>query len=468
MLRKIAFALLFKATMASAADNLVEVYQLALQNDPTFRAAQATLRAGLEEEIKGRAELLPKVNVTAGFGLNQAQNRGQFPAGGILFPSNTDIGTQSKSWGVSLSQPVFDLSAWFRFRRGQELSEQAQTRFAAEQQAVIQRVAEAYVQVLRALANLEASRSQETATERQLEQARARFEVGLAAITDVREAEAAHDIAVAQRLADEGTLKVAKEQLSVLTGRPHEEVWSLKEGYPITQPDPPAVEKWIEFAEQNNYDIKVAALARAAALQAARAAKAEHLPKITANLSYSESRSENDFHNLAPLSASDRYFNFPRNANQGALSLNLTMPLFAGGAISANSRQAQAEYDRSAEEYLGTVRRTVQNTRAEYINVVTGVARAQAAQQAVLSSRSSLEATEAGYEVGTRNIVDVLTAVRALHAAMRDYESVRLDYLLASLRLKRLAGTLSPADLAELNRWLTPPKDSSHEAPLPK
>lgn len=438
------------------ADNLLHIYELALQNDPTFRAAQASLRVGLEESIKGRAELLPKLNVNAGFGLSHIQNRGQFPAGGILFPSNTDIGSHTKSWGVSLSQPIFDLSAWFRFRRGQELTEQAKARFATEQQKLILRVAEAYIQILRAQANLEASRAQETATHRQLEQAQERFEVGLAAITDVREAEAAHDLSVAQRLADEGALKVAKEQISILTGQPHEDVWRLKDDYPVTSPDPPEAEKWIEFARQNNYDIKVAALSRTVALQSAQAAGAEHLPKITANLSYSETRSRNDFHNLAPLSANERYFNFPRNANQGALSLNLEMPLFAGGAINASRRQAYAEYNKSEEEYLGTVRTTVQGTRAEYINVVTTVARLQATRQAVLSSRSSLEATEAGYEVGTRNIVDVLTATRALYATLRDYESARLDYILASLRLKRLAGTLSPEDIHELNRWLQP------------
>lgn len=466
MLRKIVLIVLIQAMgvakEASAADKLLDVYQLALQNDPTFRAAQASLRAGLEEEIKGRAELLPKVNVTAGFSLNQTQSRGQFPAGGILFPSNTDIGTETKTWGISLSQPIFDLSAWFRFRRGQELSEQAKTRFAADQQALILRVAEAYVEILRAQANLAASRSQEDASLRQLEQARERFDAGLAAITDVREAEAAHDLAVAQRLADEGALKVAKEQLSVLTGRPHQEIWSLKEDYPIAPPNPQDVEQWIQFAQQNNYDIKAAALARNAAFKTALAAKAEHLPKITAALSYSETRSENDFHNLTPLSASDRFFNFPRNVNQGALSLNLTMPLFAGGAINATRRQTFAEYDRTEEEYLGVVRRTVQNTRAEYISVVTAAARAQATLQAVVSSRSSLEATEAGYEVGTRDIIDVLTAVRALYAAIRDSEGARLDYVLASLRLKRLAGTLSPADIRELNRWLKPPA-----APLP-
>lgn len=441
----------------ATADNLLDIYQLALQNDPTFRAAQASLRAGLEEENLGLAGLLPQVNVDAGFGLNRTESRGQFPAGGTLFPSNTDVGTETKTWGVSLEQPIFDLSAWFRFRRGQELTEQAKAQFSADQQDLIIRVAEAYVEVLRALANLRASRAQEDATQRQLEQARERFEVGLVAITDVRDAEAAHDLSVANRLADEGALRVAQEQLSILTGRQHKDFWVLQEDYPVVDPDPLDRDQWVKFARQHNYDIKVAVLSQDAAMQAARAAGAEHLPKITANMSYSENRSENDYNNLSPRPGEQRYTNFPRNTNQGALSLNVTMPLFAGGGISASRRQAYAEYERAQEDYLGALRNTVQGTRAEYINVVTDVARVQARNQAIISNRSSLEATEAGYQAGTRTLVDVLIAVRTLYSAIRDYANSRLDYVLAKLRLKRNAGTLSPADIRELNRWLEKP-----------
>lgn len=444
------------ARFAAAADSLLDVYQLALQNDPTFRAAQASLRAGLEEQNLGRAGLLPKIDVNAGFDLNLSQSRGQFPAGGTLFPSNTDIGSETKRWGVSLQQPIFDLTAWFRFERGQELTQQAKVQFAADQQSLILRVAEAYLQVLRSRANLDASRAQEAATQRQLELSNQRFEVGLAAITDVRQAEAAHDLAVANRLADEGAEQVALQQLSVLTGRQHTQLALLKEGYPVSPPDPAKSERWVEFARLHNYDIQVADLARNAALQAARAAGAEHLPKIAANLGYSESRSENDYHNLTAVRGG-RYEAFPRNNNQGSLSLTATMPLFAGGGISAGRRKAYAEYDRTSESYLGTLRNTEQSTRAEYINVMTHVARTRAGKQAVISGQSSLEANEAGYEVGTRNIIDVLNAVQTLFSASRDYANARIDYVLSKLRLQRLAGTLSPEDITSLNQWLQPP-----------
>lgn len=457
MLRKV-LSLLFSFLFAgsAAADNLADIYELALQNDPTFRAAQASFRAGLEEEKLGRAELLPEVNVNAGYNQARTEGRGAFPAGTTLFPNNTNTDSETGNWGISLDQPIFDLSAWFRFQRGQELTQQAKAQFAVDQQSLIIRVAEAYVQVLRAIANLKASQAEESATQRQLEQARQRFEVGLIAITDVREAEAAHDLAVANRLADEGAIGVALEQLSVLTGRPHSNLWVLQEDYPVVKPDPMNNEQWVEFARENNYDIKAAAYAREAALQTARAAGAEHLPKITANLNYGQDNS-NLVRRVLDPTAIDPTLNFNSDQTQGSFSFNLTMPLFAGGSISAARRQAYAQYNRSIEEYMGAVRNAIQNTRAEYINVITDVARTHARQQAIISSRSALEATEAGYEAGTRNIVDVLNAQRTLFSAIRDHANTRLDYVLNKLRLKRRAGILSPADIYELNQWLERP-----------
>ncbi len=438
-------------SVTAYADDLLDIYQLALQNDPTFRAAQASLRAGLEEKNLGRAGLLPKVDIKAGLTFTRTENLGQFPIGGVTVPNNTKSNRKTKNWGASLNQPIFDLTAWFKFQRGQQLTQKAQVQFAADQQSLILRVVEAYIEVLRARANLGASTAQEIATKRQLDQARQRFDVGLAAITDVREAEAAHDLALANRLADEGALQVAKEQLSVLTGRQHSQLAVLKEDYSVAKPEPLNLDKWIQFAQQHNYDIKVAEYGQKAALQAARAAGAEHFPKITVNAGFDQTHSDIERNNTIR----DNVENLEIDTTEGTVSLNLNMPLFAGGGISAARRKAYAEYDKANEEYLGAKRNTIQDTRAQYINVMTSIARVNAGKQAVISSRASLEATEAGYEVGTRNIVDVLDAVRTLHSAIKDYANARLDYVLANLRLKRRAGTLSPEDLIQLNQWLT-------------
>ncbi|HHJ40412.1 MAG: hypothetical protein AXA67_10105 [Methylothermaceae bacteria B42] len=444
-------AALSLSPVTAYADDLLDIYQLALQNDPTFRAAQASLRAGLEEKNLGRAGLLPKVDIKAGLTFTRTENLGQFPIGGVTVPNNTKSNRKTKNWGASLNQPIFDLTAWFRFQRGQQLTQKAQVQFAADQQSLILRVVEAYIEVLRARANLGASTAQEIATKRQLDQTRQRFDVGLAAITDVREAEAAHDLALANRLADEGALQVAKEQLSVLTGRQHSQLAVLKEDYPVAKPEPLNLDKWIQFAQQHNYDIKVAEYGQKAALQAARAAGAEHFPKINVNAGFDQTHSDIERNNTIR----DNVENLEIDTTEGTVSLNLNMPLFAGGGISAARRKAYAEYDKANEEYLGAKRNTIQDTRAQYINVMTSIARVNAGKKAVISSRASLEATEAGYEVGTRNIVDVLDAVRTLHSAIKDYANARLDYVLANLRLKRRAGTLSPEDLIQLNQWLT-------------
>ncbi len=437
------------------ADNLVDIYQLALRNDPSFRVARATLKAGLEAEKLGLAGLLPRIDGGLGFNFTRRENLGQFPAGGVLIPNNTKTNSTTRTWNVSLNQPVFDLAAWFNFRRGRELTRQAKLQFAADQQDLILRVVEAYVAVLRARANLDASKAQERATARQLDLARQRFEVGLAAVTDVRQAEAAHDLAVARRIADEGALQVAREQLTVLTGRRHGTLWRFRETLPVTPPDPDDPKAWVRFARANNYDIKVAALAREAALEGARAAAAGHLPVIQASANYGRSHAEVEQNNIK----NDTNAAFEIDNQSGSVNLNLTVPLFAGGAISAKRRQSYARFQQALERYAGVVRRTEQNTQAQFINLLTAIASVKANAKAVESGELSLEANEAGYEVGTRTIVDVLSAVRTLYAARRDYANARLDYVLAKLRLKRLAGTLAPADIHQINQWLAPPDD---------
>ena len=450
--RWLLFFLVFPLT--TLADNLIDIYQLALRNDPTFRVAQAALRAGLEEEKLGLAGLLPKINGGLGFNFTRRENLGQFPAGGVLIPNNTKTNSTTRNWTISLDQPVFDLAAWFNFRRGRELTEQAKLQFAADQQDLILRVVEAYVAVLRARANLDASKAQERATARQLDLARQRFEVGLAAITDVRQAEAAHDLAVSRRIADEGALQVAREQLTVLTGQHHDTLWRFKETLPVTAPDPNDPKAWVQFARRNNYDIKTAALAKEAALQGARAAAAGHLPVIRASANYGHSHSELEQNNTKQ----DTNSAFEIDNQTGTVNLSLSVPLFAGGGISANRRQAYARFQQALEQYSGVVRRTEQNTQAEFINLLTAIASVKATAKAVESGQSSLEANEAGYEVGTRTIIDVLSAVQTLFAAKRDYANARLDYIVAKLRLKRLAGTLTPADIVTLNQWLEEPQ----------
>ncbi|TVS15941.1 MAG: hypothetical protein EA417_11825 [Gammaproteobacteria bacterium] len=435
-------------------NTLAGVYELALRNDRTLAAAQATFRAGLEERRLGRAGLLPEI--TASFTYQDAfsEARGQFPVGGDILARNfTDTDRETTRWSVNLEQPLFNLPAWFRFRRGQELSEQARASFTVAQQDLMVRTTGAYFAVLRAMANLQASLAQEAALRGQLEQVEQRFEVGLVAITDVFEARAASDIATADRLGFEGDVEIALENLSVITGRSHSQLWQLSESFPVVDPTPEQMEAWVDFARRHNADIQLARFARQVAEQDSRAAASEHLPKANVTLSYTDTDSDLVRKDVIE----DTRTPFVSDGTDRVVSLNVSVPVFAGGAISANRRRAAAQYDSEAERYEATIRQVTQNTRALHVSVRRNVARTRARSQAIVSSRSALEAAETGYEVGTRNIVDVLDAQRTLFSAIRDQSNSIIDFVLDVIDLKRQAGLLTPADLLELNRWLEEP-----------
>ena len=436
----------------ATADNLRDIYELALRNDPTIRAAEASYKAGLEFENLGRSGLLPQVNAGAFYNSSDLSNSGAFPAGDLLIPNVNDTQADTTAWGVSLDQRVFDMPAWFGFTEGKELSRQAQAQFAADQQDLIVRVAEAYFDVLREVDNLNVSRAQERTNKRQLEQTQQRFDVGLIAITDVHESRAAFDLSVAQRLSDEGNLGVALERLSTLTGQKHDNVWLLEDDYPVLDPDPMEKEEWVDFALDNNYSIKAAAYSRDAANEFAKARKYEHAPKLTARLGYDDSKTDIE------REVSNNRTEFNQDFDGTSLRLDLRMHIYSGGAISASRRQAYEQYNRAQEVYAGTVRNTVQATRALHLQTTVDVATTKARRQSIVSSKSAFEATQAGYEVGTRNIVDVLNVQQNLFTAARDYANARYQYVLDMLRLKREAGIISPRDVYELNNWLEPPE----------
>jgi len=446
------------AQQAQWQNTLAGVYELALRNDRSLAAAEASFRAGLEERRLGRAEILPSVEAGYTYQDSTSESRGQFPVGGeLLLDNQTDTDRETTVWSISLTQPLFDLPAWFRFQRGRGLTELARADFTVAQQDLMVRTAEAYFAVLRASANLQASLAQEAALTGQLEQVEQRFEVGLVAITDVYEARAAYDIATADRLGFEGDRQVALENLSVITGRSHSQLWQLQDDFPVTDPTPDAMSEWVEFALQHNADIQVARQQRQVAEHESRAAASEHLPKVSLGLSYRDAETDVVRRDLI-VQQRDA---FPSDGKDTQIAVNVTVPIFAGGAISANRRRAAARHDLQVQLYDATVRQVTQGTRALHISVRRNVARARARAQAIVSARSALEAAETGYEVGTRNIVDVLDAQRLLYSAIGDQANSTVDFVIDVINLKRQAGLLTPADLLELNRWLEEPPPPS-------
>lgn len=431
------------------ADTLQDIYTLALENDHQLKADTAAYRAGIEALTLGRANLLPQVNATASYAETEQDLTGSLSPGSGT-SGTFDIESYNEAYGVTLTQPLFNMEAWFGYKQGISLSDQAEAQFGADQQSLIIRTSEAYFTVLRSIDNMETAQAEEKALSHQLEQTKQRFEVGLTAITDVHEAQAAFDNATATTLEALGNLGIAFEELEVLTGRSHDMVAPLVDNFPVIKPQPLARNEWVDFALQNNYSLRVAKLSADSAEQNARSKASGHLPTLTGSYSYTERDDTNS--NIGGFA------NDSRIDNGSTVAVQLDVPIFSGLRVSGQRRQAYQQQMQAQESYNKTQRDTIQAARSLHLSVVTNVAQVKARNQAITSGRSALEATQAGYEVGTRNLVDVLVAQQNLYQAKRNYDDTRYAYIVNMLRLKEVAGNLTPEDIVTLTRWLNADK----------
>jgi outer membrane protein len=451
-------SILLLGPMFSQAESLRDIYELALQNDAQLKAEEAQYLARKETENLTRAALLPQVNTSYSYRERDADTEGEArdatQPGFPVFRALTTTDTTIDGYVLSLNQALFDLPAWFSFKSGKEISKEAEATFAANQQNLIVRVVEAYLLVLRAQDNLAASQAQERAFERQLEQSQQRFEVGLIAITDVYEAQAAYDLSRVNRIVDENNVQVALERLSVLTGQEPGTLNVLREDLPLNLPDPIDRAAWVDFSLQNNFNLKAARHQEEAARQTAMANRMEHAPKVSGGYEYQNF----DTSGSLDVKPSTGFNTSPEgNLEENVLQLRVDLPLYSGGAISAKRRQTAQEYNAARENLINLTRNTVTATRSLHMTVISDVSRVEARKQSIVSSQSAVDATQAGYEVGTRNVVDVLNAQNTLFIAERDYFNSRYDYIVNMLRLKEQAGTLSPEDIYNFDAFLVPP-----------
>ena len=458
-----ALPLLLLGAIASRADTLQDIYDMALKNDPVLKAAEANFRANKEYEVQGKASLLPQVGARAAYGLQDVEQTGSSYLGSLTSgDTQTDVRQDTKDYSLTVSQKIFDVPAWFNFQQGKQLTKQAEAQFAVDQQELIVRTVGAYINVLRAIDNLKSSKAEEAAFQRQLEQTQQRFDVGLIAITDVHEARAAYDLSVVNRLTDEGFLGVSYEALSVLTGQRHSNIWTLSEKFPVEHPQPADVEPWVELAVSGNYKLKVAEYASDAAREASEARKWAHLPTVRGQLSLVDNSSDTSYdQKQGTLAATNPHFQGYNDVQGNSISLVLEAPLWTGGAIGSQRRQAYEQYLSASDTRTAVMRDTIQNARSAHVGVTVTADRVKARKQAIVSAQSALDATTAGYEVGTRNVVDVLNAQRILYSAIRDYANTRYDYIVYLIGLRRASGQLSPEDVAAINKWLEEPTAAS-------
>ena len=432
------------AASTASADDLLQIYNLAVTNDPEIRQARATFNASHTLLDQGKSFLLPTVSLDGTTsrdttGLADRDTDPNPPDRQHSF-SNSFI---SKSYGLNLRQALMNFQAWYAYQAARRDDEAAATRLVQSEQALIMKVATAYFAVLRSQENLATFRAEQDASNQVLDQTQQRFDVGLIPITDVYDSQASADLAAVNTLVEENNLNQSLEALEAITGQPHNNVAELRDDFPIVSIDPIDMNEWVNLAQQGNLDIKLAALDLDAKEQSAKAARAALYPTLDLTANYNWNESANPF-SFFPAAANER----------SSVAINLTVPLFAGGLNSARKRQAYYTRDASEEALLKSRRDNTQSTRNSYRSVETDVRSVAAQAQFIVSAQSALDATQVGVEVGTRNVVELVLAQRSRFQAQRNYDNARFQYVMDTLALKQAAGLLTPQDVMDLNEGL--------------
>lgn len=415
------------------ADTLAEVYDQAKQNDPTLLRSAAQRDAAFEAVTSSRSTLLPQINLTANYDINRGDR--------------DSASNDSNVWGagIGFTQELYQRSSWITLDTAEKTARQADSAYAAEQQGLILRVATAYFEVLRAQDNLEFVRAEKAAVARQLEQTKQRFEVGLSAITDVHDAQAQYDAVLADEVLAENTLTNNYEGLREITGQEHSNLSILDTDRFSASKSSESAAALVEQAQEKNLSLLASRISQDIAKDNISLANSGHLPSLTLDGSYSladqsnSSNSANDF-----------------DSDNFNLGLNLVVPLYTGGNTTSLTKQAEYNYVAASEDLEATYRSVVKDVRAFNNNISASIGALRAYEQSVVSAQSALEATEAGFDVGTRTIVDVLDSTRRLYDANKNLSDARYNYILSVLQLRQAVGTLSEQDIVDVNAGLKP------------
>lgn len=430
----ISMMVLFGTSGLAHADNLLDIYHLAQQKDPQLLEAKAVRDQAFEAINEADAALLPQINLGANLGYQKTNRSDQATAG-------------TAGANLGLSQSLYRRSNWINSDISTKTAAGYDVAFNAEQQNLMVRSAQAYFAVLSAQDTLEFAKANREALKRQLDETQQRYEVGMSAITDVHEAKAAYDLAVANVIESENALSNSYEGLRQLTGTEHKFLDILNTDRFATSPLDLDAEHWMKLAEDSNLSLHRQRIAKEIAKQQIDLAQTGHEP--TLDLSASLSSAYTDYKNSGP-SYNDG------TLNTGAIGLQFNLPLYQGGSVTSRVKQAQFNYVAASESLERTFRDVQATLNRNYNDVNGSIGTVRAYQQSVISAESALTATRAGYEVGTRTVVDLLDATRNLYSAKQQLSTARYNYILNRLAIKQTAGTLTEEDLVSVNQGLTP------------
>jgi len=426
-----AFVSMTCSLQAQAAD-LIQVYQQALANDAQYASARAALSAGMERVPQGLAGLLPQVSASG----SNTRNNIEPISSTITMPT---VKVHTNSYNLTLAQPLFRWDRWETYQQSKLAQAIAEAQFAQVQQDLITRVAQAYFDVLSAQDNLGATQAQKVATTEQLASAKRNFEVGTQTITDTHEAQAAYDLVVAQEFAAINDLANKRSALQTIIGEAPASLAPMRTGVVLSAPEPAAIDPWVSSAEEQNYGVVTAQFNVESAKRDIGRNRAGHYPTLDliANAGHTYTTGGGT-----------------GNANNNAIGVQWSIPIFSGFAVTSKVRESIA-LENKARNDLETARRTAsQGARQAFLGVNSGLAQVKALEAAEVSSKSALESNQLGYQVGVRINIDVLNAQKQLFSTQKDLSKARYDTIMNGLRLKAAAGTLKETDLMPVNALL--------------
>ena len=442
---------------ATGQENLIEIYQRALQNDPVIREAEANYLAMLEVKPQARSAVLPSLTLSAGASIGDSTNPN--PATNFMTgePSRVVVSSESRrdssDWSVALTQTLYNRGQFIALRQADKQVARAEVGYQLAKQDLLLRVSETYFNVLAAEDTVASEQAAREAIRRQLEQAEQRFEVGLIAITDVQEAQAGFDQAVAAEISAQRLLATSIEFLREIIGSHVTDLAGPKEDFPLISPNPADQEAWVRTALDQNLALISNRIGTEIAQDSIEIERSTRLPTLRLSGNFGESQSESTRINNLASGLSPRTFS--EFGSEGySFNLSFSVPIYSGGFNASRIRQSVYQHRAALEGLERMARQTERLTRDAYLGVLSEISRVRALRQAVESSETALRATEAGFEVGTRTTVDVLASQNNLRRAQTNFARSRYDYALEVLNLKYAAGSLAVQDLELVNEWL--------------
>jgi len=427
----------------AAAEDLLQIYRDAVANDPVLASARATWEATQEVVPQARAGLLPAVT------LQGNANGEHFHEKLHTDPSlSTTQNFPLANYTVSASQPLYRKQNLLALDQARQTVSQSDHVLSSARQDLIVRVTQAYLDVLLALVNVELTQSQKAAVSENLAQAKRNFEVGTATITDTNDAQAKYDQIVAQEIAAGNDLDNKFATLRAIIGRAPKELKRFAGRFVPQLPTPNTLDAWIDAAVRDNPQVRIAQANYDIAVLEVERQRAGHYPTVDLVASFNQGYAG------ASPSVGGSFSNIANDTRVGLVGVQLNMPLYLGGSIESRVRQAVSNQEKARQD-LETARRSAQlSAQTAFNGVTSGVAQVGALEQAVRSAEVSYDSTKLGLEVGVRTNLDVLNQQQQVFQTRFNLAQSYYNFVINQLKLKQAVGTLSDADVDELNRAL--------------